>query len=293
MTLQYNILNRQSKAPAWAFAGAVAGSLALHGLVVALALALVAPHGGTVDEAAITIFVDPAAPPVATAMERAPLPAAEPEPTPEPEVAAALPPPEPAPEPTSEPEVAAAPAPPPEPALQDAVPAPPLQELLAPPDFTQPPPPPPPPPPQAEPRKPPPPQPQKAEPRRAAPPAPARAAPAGPPTNQAAAPTAPAPQAAPPAAAPGVAPGWNALLAAWLAANRRYPDEARRRSEEGEVTVRFTVAGDGRVGEVALVKGSGSAALDAAALRLLQGATLPAPGTEATRTVRIRFRLSD
>jgi protein TonB len=90
-----------------------------------------------------------------------------------------------------------------------------------------------------------------------------------------------------------VAPGWNALLAAWLAANRRYPDEARRRSEEGEVTVRFTVAHDGRVAQVAVVKGSGFTALDDAALRLLQGATLPAPGIEATRTVRIRFRLRD
>ena len=90
-----------------------------------------------------------------------------------------------------------------------------------------------------------------------------------------------------------VAPGWNALLAAWLAANRRYPDEARRRGEEGEVTVRFTVAPDGRVSEAAMVKGSGFAALDAAALRLLQGATLPAPGVEATRMVRIRFRFGD
>lgn len=101
---------------------------------------------------------------------------------------------------------------------------------------------------------------------------------------------APLPAASAPAA---VAPGWNALLAAWLAANRRYPEDARRRSEEGEVTVRFTVAPDGRVSEAAVVKGSGSTALDAAALRLLQGATLPAPGIEATRTVRIRFRLGD
>ena len=65
------------------------------------------------------------------------------------------------------------------------------------------------------------------------------------------------------------------------------------RSEEGEVTVRFTVASNGRVSEVALAKSSGFASLDAAALRLLQGATLPAPGIEATRTVRIRFRLND
>ena len=96
-----------------------------------------------------------------------------------------------------------------------------------------------------------------------------------------------------PGTSASVAPSWNALLAAWLAAHRRYPDEARRRSEEGDVTVKFTVAGDGRVIDVGLAKSSGSAALDASALTMLRGATLPAPGAEATRTVRIRFRLSD
>ena len=83
------------------------------------------------------------------------------------------------------------------------------------------------------------------------------------------------------------------LLAAWLAAHRRYPEDARRRSEQGDVTIRFTVASDGRVSDVAVVKGSGFGALDASALAMLQGATLPPPGIEATRTVRIRFRLSD
>jgi TonB family protein len=57
--------------------------------------------------------------------------------------------------------------------------------------------------------------------------------------------------------------------------------------------VRFTVMPGGQVSEAAVVKGSGFRTLDAAALRLLQGAKLPAPGIEATRTVRIRFRLRD
>jgi protein TonB len=80
---------------------------------------------------------------------------------------------------------------------------------------------------------------------------------------------------------------------AWLAAHRVYPEGSRRRSEEGEVTVRFTVAADGKVSDVAVVKGSGFAALDAAALSMLRGAALPPPGTEATRTVRVRYRLND
>ncbi|MGQ0583891.1 MAG: energy transducer TonB [Reyranella sp.] len=227
------------------------------------------------DSAAITVSVEPGSAPVAAAseMHRAAVPAPAPE--------------SPA-EPQAEPQTTAALDPPKEPALPDF--APPLPEAaLAPPDFSQPPPPPPKPAqPAARPAQP------KPEPKRFAPttatPSQARLAPVAPAASAES--TAAAPAATPDAPAT-VAPGWNALLAAWLAANRRYPDEARRRHEEGEVTVRFTVAGDGRVLEAALVKGSGVASLDAAAVRLLQGATLPAPGIEATRTVRIRFRLSD
>jgi protein TonB len=169
-----------------------------------------------------------------------------------------------------------APQPEPEPPKEAALPdfAPPPPEALAPPDFSAPPSPK-----RAQPA------PQAARPK----PAPTRPATKAPAESESPG-QAPAGVAAAPAT---VAPGWNALLAAWLAANRRYPDEARRRSEEGEVTVRFTVMPGGQVSEAAIVKGSGFATLDAAALRLLQGATLPAPGIEATRTVRIRFRLND
>jgi periplasmic protein TonB len=271
--LQYNVLHRQSdrpigpvRTPAWIIAGAITGALALHGLVAAALFALAGPSSGAIDEAAITIFIDPGAPPVATATERAPAPQPEP---PQPEAAAA----------------------PPQPALQESVPPPEPMESLAAPDFSQPPPPPPPP--RVEPPKPPPPV-QKVEPKRAAPAPAARVAPPAPAPGSAPAAAAPsAPSAGPPAAAPSVAPGWNALLAAWLAAHRRYPEDARKRSEEGDVTIRFTVASDGRVSDVAVVKGSGYGALDNSALSMLQGATLPAPGVEATRTVRIRFRLSD
>lgn len=216
------------------------------------------------DSAAITVYIEPDAVPVATASESRPatVPAAAPDPEPEPETTAALDPPK-------------------EPATPDFAPPPP--EELALPDFSVPPPPPKPAQPVPRPAKP------RQEPKRAAPAA-AQPAPSHPVPAVSTSPAAPAAAANAPAT---VAPGWNALLAAWLAANRRYPDEARRRSEEGEVTVRFTVAPDGRVSEAAVVKGSGFAALDAAALRLLQGATLPAPGIEATRTVRVRFRLGD
>lgn len=212
------------------------------------------------DSAAISVYVEPDAAPAATASESRPIAA--------PELA-------PESEPTAPPDAPQAAA------MHDFAPPPP--EELALPDFSvQPPPPKPaqPAPRAAQPRP---------EPRRTAP-AVAQPAPSPPVPAVSTSPAAPAAAANAPAT---VAPGWNALLAAWLAANRRYPDEARRRSEEGEVTVRFTVAPDGRVSEAAVVKGSGFTTLDAAALRLLQGATLPAPGIEATRTVRVRFRLGD
>jgi periplasmic protein TonB len=98
-------------------------------------------------------------------------------------------------------------------------------------------------------------------------------------------------QATPPEAPP--APGWNSLFSAWLAARKTYPEAARRHGEQGSVTLRFKVAVDGRVLDVALVTGSGSPVLDEAAEALLQNAMLPAPHTEISRTVRLRYRLDD
>lgn len=96
-----------------------------------------------------------------------------------------------------------------------------------------------------------------------------------------------------PAAAPSIVPGWNVALAAWLASHKHYPPGARQRGVEGEVLLTFTVEPDGHVIEVVVAKGSGHAELDQAALAMLQGATVPAPGAAAKRTVRIHFRLDD
>lgn len=307
----------------WIGASALGGALALHALPLAALLAIGTPPAAALEEAAITVFVEPGGAP-ATASDVAPssqAAAAETATTREAPVERqlddALPPLEPMDAqavPDFRPPVSPAPE------LRDAVPLPDVSEVEAPdykkqmpelrdavpppepreaavPDFR-----PPPAPPRQEPRKPtPPPQPQqRVEPRPAAP-APRAANPAPSPAPS----TAPSPHsgfasAAPPAAAspqpggaPAVAPGWNALLAAWLAANRRYPEEARRRGVEGEVTVRFSVAADGRVTEVAIAAGSGSSALDGAAVAMLRGARLPPPGTDVTRTVRIRYRLAD
>ncbi len=80
-----------------------------------------------------------------------------------------------------------------------------------------------------------------------------------------------------------------------LAARKTYPEEARRRGEEGNVAVRFTVDRSGRVTQAAVVSPSGSPLLDAAALGLLREAPLPAfppDMTQASITITTTMRYS-
>ena len=89
---------------------------------------------------------------------------------------------------------------------------------------------------------------------------------------------------------------WQAQLSAWVERNRRYPPVARFRQEEGVVQVQFELDPTGRVLRVEVQRESGSSALDAAALALLSGATLPAPPRELAPALRvvtlpIRYRL--
>ena len=114
---------------------------------------------------------------------------------------------------------------------------------------------------------------------------PSRAVPA-PPTQTAAVPSGPT-------GGTFVSPGWDDRMSDWLSAHRTYPAIALSRREQGDVTVRFTVAGNGHVQHVAVVVGSGHSALDNAALAMLRGANVPAPGSEISRTVAIRYHLTD
>ena len=90
-----------------------------------------------------------------------------------------------------------------------------------------------------------------------------------------------------------VSPGWDDRMSDWLSAHRIYPAIALTRREQGDVTVRFTVAGNGHVKQVAVVAGSGHPVLDNAAVAMLRGADVPAPGSEVSRTVAIRYHLTD
>ena len=93
-----------------------------------------------------------------------------------------------------------------------------------------------------------------------------------------------------------MSPSWQGQLSAWLQEHKTYPEAAREQGEEGAATVRFTVARDGRVLAASLVRSSGSARLDTAAVALLRGPRVPPfpaamPQAEATVAVSIRYTL--
>jgi len=93
-----------------------------------------------------------------------------------------------------------------------------------------------------------------------------------------------------------ISPDWQSALGSWLQANKTYPEDARRRGDEGRAIVRFTANRQGRVTDFRLLASTGSATLDAAVERLLRGARLPAFPTgmdqeQVTVTLQIRYAL--
>ncbi len=86
---------------------------------------------------------------------------------------------------------------------------------------------------------------------------------------------------------------WLRAVAAWLAAHRAYPKQARRAGEQGTVVLRLVIGQDGTVRQAALLAGSGHADLDRASLAAVRGAHLPAagwPGAPAQVTLRVPIR---
>jgi periplasmic protein TonB len=94
-----------------------------------------------------------------------------------------------------------------------------------------------------------------------------------------------------------VPPAWVSQLVAHLKRPKQYPRVARARHEEGIVTLGFTMDRDGHVLARNIAKSSGSQALDAEALAMLQRAQpLPAfpssmTGSSRSFSVPIRFSL--
>ncbi len=109
---------------------------------------------------------------------------------------------------------------------------------------------------------------------------------------------APPPVPAPPAPSetPTVDLAWQSAVSAWLGSHKTYPEDARRRGEQGHVAVRFTVDRSGRVLEADIAGSSGAQRLDDAAIALMRGAALPRFPASMTReritiTTMVRYTL--
>lgn len=177
--------------------------------------------------------------------------------------------------PPAPPAAAAAPPPPPEPVRAPEPPQPKLIEAPKPKLALPPPPPKPrPKPPKPEPRPEP-----KSRPPVETPPSTAPVSDSVPaPTAQPA--TRPSPQAGNPAPSQAKA-SWQSRLLAHLNRYKRYPEDARRRGQQGVVKLRFVVDDRGNVLSFALAGKSGSGSLDRATLQMIRRAQpLPAPPPE-------------
>jgi protein TonB len=93
-------------------------------------------------------------------------------------------------------------------------------------------------------------------------------------------------------------PFWKTQIVARLEQNKRYPEEAQSRREQGVAQVFFSIDREGRVLESRVVRSSGSSILDEEALALLErAAPYPPPpavlgGDHVDLTVPIRFNLT-
>ena len=85
-------------------------------------------------------------------------------------------------------------------------------------------------------------------------------------------------------------------LSNWLETHKRYPEEARRRGEQGQAVLRFRIDRGGRVLNYSVTKGTGFADLDTAVTQMMSGAVMPPfPSSmsmpEIEVSVTIRFGL--
>jgi periplasmic protein TonB len=84
------------------------------------------------------------------------------------------------------------------------------------------------------------------------------------------------------------------IVFAHLARQKRFPDEARSRGEQGTATVSFSLDGGGRLTRVSLVRGTGSAILDQEVTAMVRRASpFPAPpdGRPLSFTAPVNFRI--
>lgn len=86
--------------------------------------------------------------------------------------------------------------------------------------------------------------------------------------------------------APRISPArWQTRVLAWLNRHKRYPSGARARRQEGTVTVSFTIDPSGRVLATRVIRSSGNAELDTAAVDMVQRSSpVPAPPAQIARS---------
>ncbi|WP_299198681.1 energy transducer TonB [Thermocrinis sp.] len=81
--------------------------------------------------------------------------------------------------------------------------------------------------------------------------------------------------------------GYFALVKVIIESEKRYPEEAKRRGEEGTVVVSFTIDESGNSVNVRLVSSSGSPSIDNETLRLIRSLKFPPPPTGKPVNLRV------
>jgi protein TonB len=116
-------------------------------------------------------------------------------------------------------------------------------------------------------------------------------APLSAPRHAAAAPKAASPRAADAAEAAAFRSAWSAAMG-W---NRHYPEAARARGEQGTVRLALTIGPSGHVISAKLIRSSGSATLDQAALEMARNASgrppPPEMGSSVALSVPVRYSI--
>ena len=84
--------------------------------------------------------------------------------------------------------------------------------------------------------------------------------------------------------------GGNAAFFAWIAANQKYPDLARKRHAQAKVPVEFTVQPDGSLTDVHVVQKHGSG-MDEEAVRLIKAAPKWEPATYQGKPIKQKMTL--
>lgn len=87
--------------------------------------------------------------------------------------------------------------------------------------------------------------------------------------------------------------GYFALVKVIIESEKRYPEEAKRRGEEGTVVVSFTIDESGNPVNVKLASSSGSPSIDNETLRLIRSLKFPPPpdGKPVNLRVEVEYQL--